>query len=227
MDGIAGSGKTTILNAFKEKLKKDGVAFFDQQEWSKNNNKPPEISDFENFDILFTFEPSKYWIGSAIRKELSFGGKYNMRVQAQAFAIDRMIHFNRIIIPALKMGKTIIQDRSITSSIVYQGFCSEENKVEEILNLDGNRLALEFPPSDIILTKADIEVVAKRTLEREDESKGVYEKVDWLTMVQGVFHGEDFQKIFLEKNGKIHVVDTNEEEELTLKKTNKLLNELL
>jgi thymidylate kinase len=226
IDGIAGSGKTTIIKSWKSEIEKRNISFFDQQTWTEENNLPPRLEDFEKKEALFTYEPAKYWIGSAIRNEFAFG-EYSLEVQAQAFSLDRLIHYNRIIIPAIKAGKNIIQDRSITSSLVYQGMLSSEFSVEDALKLPGNILAMQYLPTDIILTKVDMSVAAERHRNRNDDKKGIFEELERLQKVQDAFHGEKFKMIFSKKNVNIHIIDTSGSEEGTIIEANKLFKQIL
>lgn len=227
IDGIAGSGKTTIMKAVQEYLHEKGLSSFNQQLWSNENREPPRDEDFLDKDILYTFEPTKYWIGEALRKEMFFDDIYDMEIQAQAFSLDRMVHYNRIIVPAMQANKIIIQDRSITSSIAMQGIVMGENRLEMVMNLPGNAVALENMMTDIILTKVDIDIVQKRMKTRDDDSKGIHERLDWLDKVQRAFHGERFKEIFLKKNVRIHSVDTGGEISETIIEVKKIIDNVI
>jgi thymidylate kinase len=66
---------------------------------------------------------------------------------AHAFALDRQILYNKFILPALKAGKTIIQERGVVSSLVYQPIQMENLTLRDLLNIDGNNIAIRNAPN--------------------------------------------------------------------------------
>lgn len=207
MDGVAGSGKSTILKFLKEEFKKEGMVVADM---SENPEEPAEFSNHSNADVIFSFEPTKSWVGAAIRKEMSFDGDYyDMKSQADAFAIDRQIQYRRLVIPALRSGVPVVQDRGITSSIVYQGMSQSPEMLDYVLSRSGNEIALEHAPTNIVLTKIDVKLLAERHANRDDESKGIYQDIGFLKSVQEKFHGAEFRNLFEKHGTKIHVLDTS------------------
>ncbi|MBU4315316.1 deoxynucleoside kinase [Patescibacteria group bacterium] len=206
-DGIAGSGKSTLIKALKEHFAKQGKRIFDLSEWTKDHHEPPRFEDIANFDIYFTFEPTKYWVGSAIRFELSHEN-YSGLVHAHAFSLDRQIQYNRLIIPALVAGKTIIQDRSVSSSIVYQPIMEGGPKLEELIKLPGNTLALEFAPNHIIVTNIDAHKLVDR-FKRDDDSKGLYENIEYLQQVNKRFESNWFSELFTNNGTCVHHFSTD------------------
>lgn len=199
-DGIAGSGKTTVINAVKETFRAEGKRVFDLADWSANHNDPPTFDDVRDYDVLFTFEPTKQWIGRAIRYEMSqTENPYSGLELAHAFALDRLVQYRRLIVPAREAGKIVIQDRSVTSSIAYQPIMPDGPTLESLLELPGNAFALQHAPDMIILTQIDPSLLAERH-KRNDDSKGVFENIELLTKVQERFHSEWFKELF-EKHG--------------------------
>ncbi|WP_373438357.1 dTMP kinase [Metamycoplasma equirhinis] len=102
IEGMDGSGKTTILKKFRDELN------------CKNM--------IDNF--VFTREP-----GSAFSKEaekireliLENENSFSPMVDALLFATSRRINLEKGIWPALENNKHVISDRYWTSSFVYQG----------------------------------------------------------------------------------------------------------
>jgi thymidylate kinase len=210
IDGIAGSGKSTLLNALKVNLATTSMRVFDMQTWNAKNTQPPTFEEIADYDLYFLFEPTKSWVGSAIREEISFNkDKYSARAQAEAFALDRMIQYSRLVIPALSSGKIIIQDRGVTTSLVYQGHMDNTIDRRGVAELTGNALALEYSPQHLILTYLDPQIALQRRGNRNDSSKGMYEETELLRRAQATFHSEAFCGFINAHGTQIHVVDTS------------------
>lgn len=219
-DGIAGSGKTTVINAVKEWFQKQDAHVFDLASWARDHRDPPTFDDVRDHDVLFTFEPTKQWIGSAIRYEMSRTDQpYSGLELAHAFSLDRLTQYRRLILPAREAGKIIIQDRSVTSSIAYQPIMPDGPKLEELIRLPGNKLAIENAPDGIILTKLAPELVKERHT-RNDDSKGVFEDLELLKQVQERFHSDWFKDLFTSQGTTFKTLNTeksiNETAQLTI-----------
>jgi dTMP kinase len=224
-DGIAGSGKSTLIRAIKAHFQNSGKKIFDLSEWSKNHNEPPHFEEISDFDIYFTFEPTKYWVGSVIRFELSHEN-YSGLSHAHAFSLDRHIQYNRVIIPALIAGKTIIQDRSVSSSIVYQPIMNGGPKIEDLIILPGNNLALEFAPNHIVITNINPQKLVER-FKRDDDSKGLYENIDYLKQVDDRFKSDWFTKLFTDRGTCVHHFNTEIQKEQMEQNIIKLITTIL
>jgi len=99
VEGIDGSGKSTLVKKMQNRLK---------------NNK---------FPIIATHEPGNTKLGQKLRKILH-ERDYDLCGKAEflLFASDRAQHFKDIIIPNLNKKKIIISDRMADSSLAYQGY---------------------------------------------------------------------------------------------------------
>lgn len=225
IDGIAGSGKSTIVRSWKEWVRAQNVQTFDLLEWTQSNDTPPTLEDIKAADVLFTFEPTKQWIGSAIRHEMSHGA-YTGVEHAHAFALDRLIAYRRLIIPALNAGKTIIQDRSVSSSIAYQPIMPGGPELDDLLNLPGNKLALEHAPTHLVLTKIAPEDVISR-LKRNDDSKGVFEDIELLKQIYERYQSDWYRELFIQAGTRIHDLDTSTQLDTTIQHATSLLTSLL
>jgi dTMP kinase len=97
LEGIDGTGKTTLCAALKKKLS-------------------------ETYNIITTKEPGATELGKQLRhtllhKEVPVCDKAEFLL----FATDRAQHFNQIVLPHLQEGGIVISDRMADSSLVYQG----------------------------------------------------------------------------------------------------------
>ncbi|MGB6064315.1 MAG: dTMP kinase [Desulfomonilaceae bacterium] len=93
-EGIDGSGKTTQARLLAQRLNTLGLS------------------------VLLTAEPSEGPAGRIIRSLTTRPGPEE---EARLFTEDRRDHVQRVIIPALSQGRTVICDRYVYSSAAYQG----------------------------------------------------------------------------------------------------------
>ena len=226
VDGLTGSGKSTVLSAVTQWAVECGHRIFRLQDWKEPN--PPRFEDIQDYDVYFTFEPTRTWIGAAIRHELSrtdlpYGGEE----LAHVFSLDREIQYRRLIIPALCAGKTIIQDRGVSSSIVYQPVMPNSVPLETILSLPGNKLALQHAPSALVLTKLPATVAAQRISQRGGESKGVFADVEFLKKQEERFASDWFRELFESRGTKVFELDTSGSLEVSQKLATELTDHIL
>lgn len=227
IDGIAGSGKSTIAKAAIEWARSTGYRVFDLKEWSETHTEPPRFEDVSDYDLFVTFEPTRLWVGSAIRHELSQTEKpYSGKALAHAFALDREIQYKRLIVPALAAGKHVIQDRGVTTSIVYQPIMPDSPSLEELLELPGNTFALEHAPDHLIVTDIEAELAVKRLPGRKEESKGVFAELDMLKKWNERFRSDWFRELFEKKGSQVHYLDTRTEKDLMLQQATELIKRL-
>src|SRR6266487_271349 len=98
-EGLDGSGKTTQMDLLEH--------------WLESNHIP----------YVRTREPGGTPLGQEIRQILLNRPDLVITPLAEAFLFqaDRAQHFATLVLPALADGKVVITDRSIDSSIAYQG----------------------------------------------------------------------------------------------------------
>jgi len=228
IDGIAGSGKSTILRAAKEWAKSRDLRVFDLTEWSKDHKQPPNFSEVADYDIYFTFEPTRTWVGDAIRFELSRDDKpYTGEELAHAFALDRSIMYKRLIIPALEHGKHVIQDRGVSTSIVIQPAQPKSISLRRLLKLPGNATAMKFAPDYMILIDIDPNTAIERIKKRDDDSKGVFQNPKFLRKLAKRFRSRWFSRLFMKHGASVHAFDTRVPLETVVNKFKLLLEQLL
>lgn len=210
VDGIVGSGKTTAIQAMFDALTSQGLRCFRLEDWK--GEKPPRFEEISDFDVYFMCEPTRQWIGAAIRQEMSqtehpYGGEE----LAYAFALDRQIMYRRVIIPALNAGKTVVQDRGVSTSIVYQPIQPNSLSLEKILNLPGNKQALEHAPNHLILTSTPVETIVDRIRLRpaSQGAAGVFADVELARRVDARYREPWFRELFESRGTRIHTLDTS------------------
>ena len=96
------------------------------------------------------------------------------RAEALLIAADRAQHIDEIVAPALSAGRTVVSDRSVYSTLAYQGYGRGLN-IDEILQI--NEWALDsWWPDLVVLIDTPAEVLERRMrgrqldrFEREDD----------------------------------------------------------
>lgn len=111
IEGLDGSGKTTISKALVEWMRSRG------------------------FNAIYTAEPSTSPIGELIRSEIiSSRIRRDSRIEALLFAADRLWHVLYEIEPSLNEGRVVVTDRYYFSSIAYQGALNVDIEWIRVLN---------------------------------------------------------------------------------------------
>jgi dTMP kinase len=72
-------------------------------------------------DVVLTREPGGTQLGEAIRELLLHGEHVAPWAEAALYAASRAQHVEELIRPALEGGATVVCDRYLDSSVVYQG----------------------------------------------------------------------------------------------------------
>jgi dTMP kinase len=91
LEGIDGSGKTTVCEALQDSM-----------------------------DAVFTKEPTDSWYGESVMRSLA-DDDADPLAELFLYTADHADHLSRVIRPALDRGKTVISDRYSDSRYAYQG----------------------------------------------------------------------------------------------------------
>jgi len=232
VEGIDGSGKGAIIKNFKEIAKSQNLKVFDLKSYIKETNDFPEYEKIKEYDLIISGEPTYSWIGKAIREELIRDNKrnYSALSVAQAYALDRKILYKRLLIRALEDKKIVIEDRSVISSIAYQPLQAEtqgENlPLEEVLNLKGNKQAIEdYPPSDVIIAKINPETALERLTNRTKDDSCIFEKLEFMKKLQERYSSNWLKELFEKQGSRVTYLDTGSTLEKTKEQVEKIWNE--
>jgi dTMP kinase len=130
VEGLDGCGKTTQAKLLVRKLNED-------------------------YDALYTAEPSRGKIGKFIKRYCLHAGKRGSSiVEALLFAADRFQHVEREIQPALEKGKIVVSDRYVYSSLAYQGAAGVDLQWIERINKHAMRpdlaIFIDVKPETVI-----------------------------------------------------------------------------
>src|SRR3989338_6308418 len=142
VDGLDGSGKGAVVDALQRWAELKGMKVLDLRSYCREKNTFPEPEEIIRYDAVVSAEPTFCYVGRAIREELlrATDRPYSAISLAHAFALDREILYKSVLIPAIKAGKYVFQERGISSSLVYQPV-QEHIQLSELIRLSGNRTA--------------------------------------------------------------------------------------
>ncbi|MFH1790225.1 MAG: dTMP kinase [bacterium] len=211
LDGIDGSGKSTVMRAWKSHLANSGNAVFDLQKYWQEKKQYPKLEETRAYDFILSCEPTYCGVGSVIRDELiAKNTNYPPIAIAQAYSLDRLVLYNRIIVPLLKQDKFIIQDRGISSSLVYQPLHDPTLTMNAVCDLLGNQLALKHCPEHLVIMDIDPEEAGARLMARSDKNDdSLFEKIEFQKKLAEKFMSDDFKSIFESRGCKIHYLSAN------------------
>jgi dTMP kinase len=159
IEGIDGAGKSSVILNLQEKLLAKKIK------------------------AVLTKEPGGTELGQKIRSIIETT-PHSAPVELFLFAADRQEHYLKIIKPAITQNKLVISDRSVYSSIAYQGYGHGLN-IEDIVLV--NKIALEnrFPDLLVYLKLNPVVALARIKLSRNTVTH--FEKLDYLEKVANGF----------------------------------------
>jgi dTMP kinase len=136
LEGLDGSGKTTVWEVLEETIEAD--------------------------DVTFTREPTNSWYGDAVDRSIEDDGSDPL---AELFLLtaDHADHLSRVVRPALDRGDLVISDRYSDSRYAYQATSLEgviDRPMEYII---GVHKPWTIPPDATIYLDVDPETGAARS----------------------------------------------------------------
>ena len=229
IDGIDGSGKSTVVEAWKKKLTTEGNPWFDlKAHWQKTGGYPA-YSELKAYDFIFSCEPTYAGIGKVIRDELIKSGRsYPAKSIAESYALDRLILYEKIIIPALTDNKCVVEDRGISTSLAYQPLSDKHLTPTVLAKLDGNKLALKYRPDHLVLLTIDATIAAERLVKRTTKQDDViFERLPFQKKLARVFASSAYRSLFSKRGTKVHYLPAQEEIGIMQSSANELFDKLL
>ena len=229
IDGIDGSGKSTIVSAWKKYLSDQGNAIFDLKDFFQEKDCYPEVSEFKSYDFIFSAEPTYTGMGKVIRQELiNHNNNYSPLAIAEAYSLDRLILYTKNLIPLMEDKKIIIQDRGISSSLAYQTSQNTDITFDSLLALPGNQLAIQHRPDHLIIIKTSAAIAAERLTQRADkQDNSIFEKQNFLEKLEARFESEEYQNIFKQRGTQIHYLSGEEKIDIMVAQAIDLLKTIL
>lgn len=189
VEGIDGSGKSTILEAGKKWVQSQGLKIFDVVEFSEREHRLPDLKDIGDAQVLMAAEPCFCWTGDSIRQEIiaKHDGvqsqsqsqkeepRYSGYETAEAFALDRLVLFRRVIIPFLQghPDRLVFKDRGVGSSLAYQPLQDTSLTTLKLLELSGNAQSIAFAPTLLVLVRTEAAAAMARLEGRTEKQDNV------------------------------------------------------
>ena len=141
----------------------------------------------DHLDAVITREPGGTRIGSLLRGILADPGNTDLapRTEALLMAADRAQHMTEVIQPALESGRHVVSDRSIYSTLAYQGY-GRRLGVPDLLQISTWALGNRLPDLVVFIdvpTPVLNERLAKRNLDRFER-----EGADFFARINDGFH---------------------------------------
>lgn len=211
-DGIDGSGKGTLVNVLADWARRRRLKVLDMREYGRKYHSMPEPEEIKKYDVLLSAEPTFSLVGQAIREEIvrHNGRDYTAMETAQAYALDRLILYRRVIVPALKLGKIIFQERGLTTSVCYQPIQADPISVRQILQLSGNQLAMRYRPDLFVIVDVKPETAIRRLAGRmEKKDAAIFEKLAFLKKAQARFKSGWYKKLFTAAGSRVTYISTD------------------
>ena len=208
VDGIDGSGKGVMMQAFREWA--SGKKCLDLKEFGLENNRLPTEEEIKDYEVIFSREPSPVYAGKALTEEIIKNNNrdYSVETTAWAFAIDREILYNRVIIPAVKQGKFVFQERGVVTSLVYQPVQGRMT-FKQMIQMPGNRLALKNSPDLLILAKVEPKIVVDRMKANGKLGNDIFSTLNFQRKIDSRYSSPWLQSLFAKFGTKIVYCDYN------------------
>lgn len=160
LEGIDGSGKTTLARRLARALRAEGHR------------------------VLETREPTDGPFGRRIR-EIAASGRDGVspEEELELFMKDREAHVREVVRPALERGEVVVQDRSFYSTVAYQG----ERGLDRARLLEMGR-AVAPEPDLLLVVDVPAKTAAARIASTRGFTDD-FEAVDALARIREVFLG--------------------------------------
>lgn len=221
IDGIDGSGKGTALDVLENWARKKNFRVLDLKDYWRDKHTFPEPAELKNYDVIISTEPTYSMVGQAIREEIIRDNfrDYSAYTTAEAYSLDREVLYQRVVIPALKTGKMVLQERGLSTTLVYQPIQAEPVSLKKIMSLSGNKLALKYRPDLLIIALLPPEDAINRLrLRPEKRDKAIFEKLAFLKKADRRYRSRWFKKIFKDRGTKVVFLDTSRSKKETKNK---------
>jgi dTMP kinase len=186
IEGIDGSGKSSLIHPVAKVLKEDGL------------------------DVVVTQEPGGTTLGRGLRQLLHEEKKHICdKAEFLLFASDRVQHFEEVVTPSLKEGKIVISDRMGDSSLAYQGYGRGLDL--EIVKKVNDWAMNKIEPDLVFYIKLDLQTAINRIMLRGGKltSFETEEELFWQRVING------YDTIFKNRDNVILLDGNLNTEELT------------
>ena len=129
-----------------------------------------------NIDYIVTREPGGTSFGESIRSIiLDQNNNTDNLTDSLLFYASRYENYNKIILPALKNGKTVICDRFHYSTLVYQGIVGDDELVKKIHDIFDSIFSKSIDHIIYLYTDPEesLKRISRRSITDKFESRGL------------------------------------------------------
>lgn len=182
LEGLDGSGKSTIGNMLKQYLITEG------------------------YDVLYTREPGGTFIAEQIRS-LLLAKKNKMLAETEflLYLASRNEHYKRVIWPNLQQKRIVISDRFLDSTLAYQGHARNLNIGE--LTIIHDLILPDCRPDLTLFFDIEPQIAQMRIAKRHESENNRFE-IEQLAFHEKVYRG--YQMIISAEPKRIKIVDASE-----------------
>jgi len=242
-DGIDFAGKGETNKAIVQLFRDNNYRIFDLHEFWEKHHTHPDFSknafsnelevNLDSFDVLVSSEPTYVGTGLDVRTEITAinNREYSTLSTAYGYSLDREILLRRIVLPALSAGKHVLQERSVSTTLVYQPMQSNEQNenlltIGDLMKLPGNALALENAPDLLLIpTINDEREIYNRSKNRVKQDNCKFEKMEFQLKIKPYYESERIKKIFTDRGTKVEYFDSSISVEHTWKEAQRIVKE--
>lgn len=161
IEGIDGTGKSTLGRALADRLRAAGV------------------------ECLLTREPTDGPYGQKIR-ELAKSGRESVSADEEVdlFVIDRKEHLEKEMLPALLAGNAVILDRYYYSTMAYQS-----SRGANLESIRAKHAAFAPEPDLLVILELEVSAALERIRQSRGDGPDHFEGAEYLQKVARVFEG--------------------------------------
>lgn len=146
-EGADGSGKTTQIELVKKYLEE------------------------KNYEPIVTLEPGGSDIGKKLRQILlHHDGFVSNRAEMFLYLADRAQHIDEIVLKNVNLGKIVLCDRHIDSTVAYQGYARGGDITQ--IDMLNNLATANYKPDLTLVFDIDSAVAQKRLGDAKDRLEG-------------------------------------------------------
>ncbi|MFM8415930.1 MAG: dTMP kinase, partial [Actinomycetota bacterium] len=122
-----------------------------------------------HLDALVTREPGGTPVGATLRGIMADPANTQLSPRAEALmmAADRAQHLRELVVPTLESGRHVVSDRSVYSSLAYQGY-GRQLDLGELRRLNDFAIASRWPDL-VVYIRVELDVVRQRLLKRDTD----------------------------------------------------------
>tara|TARA_Y100001935_G_scaffold74904_1_gene62543 strand:+ start:961 stop:1584 length:624 start_codon:yes stop_codon:yes gene_type:complete len=195
VEGSEGVGKSTQINTIKSFL------------------------DNHDIDYIVTREPGGTKFGESIRSIiLDQNNSTDNVTDSLLFYASRYENYNKLILPSLRKGKTVICDRFHYSTLVYQGIVGESELVKKMHSIFDDIFSQSI--DHVIYLYTDPAESFKRISRRSETDKFESRGLEYLEQLSNAY-----DSVFSDMNN-VARLDTSGDKEVTKKNLFKILTSI-